>query len=228
MSSSGKSMYPLNFDVSYNNLANKFGAGCVIRDNLGELVIAASYNLTKIYPEYCNNVAIADAIALLNGLKLAKFNNIELNLIKGDNKEVIDSVLNRGRRPSKGPLSEIIQQIVEMIDPVTHTIVLIDREANQVGELIKQEMSCSSNEVVGEGEESSLTVKNAGMAGAAVAGLGMLAWGVLKLMFGKSLFNQQEHKNKAKSSWGYVVDVTRNSLIALEIMLRDNVRRQDI
>uniref|UniRef100_A0A803L7P2 Uncharacterized protein n=1 Tax=Chenopodium quinoa TaxID=63459 RepID=A0A803L7P2_CHEQI len=54
-------------------------------------------------------------------------------------------------------------------------------------------------------------VKNIGMAGAAVAGLGMLAWGVLKLMFGKSLFNQQEHKNKAKSSWGYVVDFAHAS-----------------
>ncbi|XP_021717871.1 uncharacterized protein LOC110685644 [Chenopodium quinoa] len=220
-------MYTLNFDGSYNNQANKSGAGCVIRDSQGELVVAAAYNLTETYPDNCN-VAIVEAVALRNGLKLAKDHNLNINIIKGDNTEVIDHVLERSRRTSKPPLSRIIQQIIGMIDG--QNILIIDREANrvadklaswgcnrlqegvrmfyatdadlppQVSELISQEKSSfSSIREEYDGEGGSSLAENIGMAGAAVAGVAMLAWGMYKLMSGESSADKDEDKDKAKA-----------------------------
>lgn len=228
--------YTLNFDGSHNNQANKSGAGCVIRDSQGNLVVAAAYNLTKTYHDYCN-VAIAEAVALRNGLKLAQDYNLNLNLIKGDTKEVIDHVLDLSRRPSRPPLSGIIQQIMGMIDPKSQKIVIIDREANQVADklafwgtnrldegghmiftsyddlppqvagLIRQEKSCSSREDESDGEASSMAGSSLLTAGAAVFAAATI-WGVSKLFGGSS--SDQEHKNKAKASWDNVLDATRN------------------
>lgn len=129
----GAKRYTLSFDGSHNNQDNKAGAGCIIRDSRGELVIAAAYNLTETYPHYCN-VAIAEAEALKNGLILAKQKNLHVYLIKGDSKEVIDHVLGNSRRPAKPLLSKIIQQIVGMFDRFSQEIVLVDREANKVAD----------------------------------------------------------------------------------------------
>ncbi|XP_021756397.1 uncharacterized protein LOC110721557 [Chenopodium quinoa] len=220
-------MYTLYFDGSHNNQDKKAGAGCVIMDSQGEFVVAAAYNLTQTYREYCD-VAIVEAAALCIGLKLAKDRNLNLNLIKGDSTEVIDRVLDRSRRPSRPPLSRIIQQIIGLIDG--QNIVIIRREANrvadklaywgcsrleeggrefyttyfdlppQVAELIRQEKSFSNiREEEDDGEGSSSLAENIGMAGSAVAGVAMLAWGMYKLVSGESSSDKDEHKNKAKA-----------------------------
>ncbi|XP_021718359.1 uncharacterized protein LOC110686084 [Chenopodium quinoa] len=200
-------MYTLNFDGSHNNQANKCGAGCVIRDSQGELVVAAAYNLTETYSEYCN-VAIVEAVALCNGLKLAKERNLNLNLIKGDNTEVIDLVLGRSRSPSRPQLSGIIQQIVGMIDCFSQKIVPINREANQVAdklaswgcnrlqeggrkiyttsadlppqvaELIRKEKSISSRNIERHDGEGSSLVEDVVKVGAAVSGVVKVARGL--------------------------------------------------
>lgn len=63
-------------------ISSKFqhrGAGCIIRNKQGELVLAVAYNLNKsdkFYRDQINNVAVAEAIAWRNGLILAKLNNV--------------------------------------------------------------------------------------------------------------------------------------------------------
>ncbi|KNA05827.1 hypothetical protein SOVF_186710 [Spinacia oleracea] len=233
--------YTLNFDGSHNNQANKSGAGCVIWDNQsGDFVIAASYNLTESYPDYCN-VAIAEAVALRNGLQLARDRNLNVTVIEGDSTEVIDHVLGRSRRPpSTPPLNGIIRQIVGMVNRVSQKVVIVDREANQVADKLaylgcnkvedggynvfmnftslplqvadlirKQKRNPFSSRTEKNDGEGSSVVEKIGMAGAAVAGVAMLAWGVSNIMFGESSSNhhqqqqqqqqqQQEAKNKAK------------------------------
>ncbi|CAO2828354.1 unnamed protein product [Amaranthus hypochondriacus] len=131
-----KDYYTLNFDGSDNNQLQKGGAGCIIRNKQGNLIIAASYNLDNYYPNQCN-VAIAEAIAFRNGLMLAKMKRIKLDLIKGDNKEVMDRVLGNERKAARVSfLNDIICEIKEaldeqFIDPQTQ-MMLIGREANEV------------------------------------------------------------------------------------------------
>uniref|UniRef100_A0A803KVL0 RNase H type-1 domain-containing protein n=1 Tax=Chenopodium quinoa TaxID=63459 RepID=A0A803KVL0_CHEQI len=87
------------------------GAGCIIRNEQGNLVIAAVYNLDHLFPnEY--NVAIAEAIAWRNGLKLAKTKNVKLDRINGDNEEIILRMLGlEPRAPGFSSLNEIIDEI---------------------------------------------------------------------------------------------------------------------
>ncbi|KAL9225860.1 hypothetical protein vseg_001739 [Gypsophila vaccaria] len=125
--------HTLNFDGSLDNRNNKASAGCIIRDNQGDLVVAASYNLTKAdFP--CNNVAIAEAMGLKNGLILARNNSLTLNCVKGDNKEVIDLVLGRTYNRRGPTLSVILSEIRGMLDLRVVVVEHIDREDNKVAD----------------------------------------------------------------------------------------------
>lgn len=132
-----KDYYILNFDGSDRNQLHKGGAGCIIRNKQGNLIIAASYNLNEFYPDNLH-VAIAEAFAFRKGLELAKEKRIKLNLIKGDNREVMDRVLG-DVKPAQVPfLNKIISEIKEalaeqFIDPWTQ-MEHINREANKVAD----------------------------------------------------------------------------------------------
>lgn len=132
-----KKTYTLNFDGTHNNQESKAGAGCIIRDSQGELVIAAAYNLEESYSDYCN-VAIAEAEALKEGLILARQNNLSISRIKGDSKEVIDHVLGKSLiRAATSPfLIKIIQEIKRYIqlEKIEIEIEIVDREANKVAD----------------------------------------------------------------------------------------------
>ncbi|XP_057543121.1 uncharacterized protein LOC130821391 [Amaranthus tricolor] len=133
-----KDYYTLNFDGSDINQLNKGGAGCIIRNKQGQLIIAASYNL-NIHDHNELNVAIAEAIAFKNGLELAKKKSIKLDLIKGDSEEVMDRVLNDKRKPPKFSfLNHIICEIKkalaeQFIDPRAQ-MELIERKDNKVAD----------------------------------------------------------------------------------------------
>ncbi|KAL2905303.1 DNA topoisomerase 3-alpha [Bienertia sinuspersici] len=139
---SSHNKYTLNFDGSHINQGNKVGAGCIITDKRGELVVAAAYNLTEKFSDYCD-VAIAEAAALRNGLKLANNFKIKLNHIKGDSQQVINLVesgCSSGKgaakkylKGAKQPLGGIIQEIVGMLDSSVK-IELITRDINQVAD----------------------------------------------------------------------------------------------
>ncbi|GMH01808.1 hypothetical protein Nepgr_003647 [Nepenthes gracilis] len=79
--------YKLNFDGCDRHQLNQAGAGCIIRDSNGSLVVAAAYNLSR------QNISVAEAEALRKGLQLAKQRKIKNLSIEGDSTEVIDRVL---------------------------------------------------------------------------------------------------------------------------------------
>lgn len=134
--------YTLNFDGCDVPQLNNGGAGCIIRDNQGDLVIASAYNLSDYYPN-CN-VAIVEALALRNGLRLAKRYNIRLDRIEGDSQEIVGLVqgLGRERRRKRSLESVVLDKIMEDIRDSLHeqsidpklSVLQIPREANRVAD----------------------------------------------------------------------------------------------
>ncbi|KMT04760.1 hypothetical protein BVRB_7g169390 [Beta vulgaris subsp. vulgaris] len=128
--------YTLNYSGSDINQLHEGGAGCIIRNKQGDLVIAAAYNLDSLYLDQFH-VAIAEAIAWKRGLELAKTKKVKLDLIKGDNEEVINRVRGREKKPPQVPLlSDYIIEIREglneqSIDP-KNQVNWIKSEDNEI------------------------------------------------------------------------------------------------
>ncbi|XP_074298088.1 uncharacterized protein LOC141628899 [Silene latifolia] len=126
-----RDLYTLNFDGSHNNQKQRAGAGCIIRDDNGELVVAAAYNLVGPDLSRCN-VAIAEAVGLRNGLRLARERNLNLSVIKGDSQEVIELVRGAQGRTQPPPLTSIIQEIKGNLGHAS--LLQINRASNRVAD----------------------------------------------------------------------------------------------
>lgn len=145
--------YTLHYSGSDINQHQKGGAGCIIRSKQGELVIAAANNVDNLYPGQFH-VAIGEAIAWRKGLELAKNKKVKLDLIKGDNQEVIKRVCGQQEKAPGVPfLNKIIGEIREAlqeqeIDPRTQ-VERIGKQDNKVA----NELAYFGSDKLGSGKE---------------------------------------------------------------------------
>ncbi|GAB2274555.1 hypothetical protein Dimus_039093 [Dionaea muscipula] len=128
--------YKLNFDGSARHQLYLAGAGCIIRDDTGSPVVAASYRLNRF------NVSMAEAEALLKGLELAKrLNNIRYLYIEGDSKEVIDrarGVIDRARGLNSSEITILISEVRSKMRLYfeEYEIEHVSNEANKVADAL--------------------------------------------------------------------------------------------
>ncbi|GMH01807.1 hypothetical protein Nepgr_003646 [Nepenthes gracilis] len=120
--------YKLNFDGCDRHQLDLAGAGCIIRDSNGSLVVAAAYKLSR------ENISVAEAEALRKGLQLAKqYWKIKNLSIEGDSMEVIDRVLGHmDTKRSESGIYPIIADIKKEMQRPCFRIKHIRSEHNTV------------------------------------------------------------------------------------------------
>ena len=133
------SFFKLNFDGSVRGASA--AAGIIIRDNGGNLITAAAFNLGS------SSVFSAEASALQQGLRLALQHNIQHLHIESDNLMVINSV--KGLWSPPWQIAHLIQDIQQLLQSFSSsTIRHVYREANKatdwvanVGHLVESQFT---------------------------------------------------------------------------------------
>ncbi|KAJ4706853.1 Ribonuclease H-like domain containing protein [Melia azedarach] len=77
----------LNVDATINNQKGQAGLGCIIRNSSGDVMAAASTKRACL-----GSVEVAEALAILEGIHLAKESGLHLTLIESDSANVVSYI----------------------------------------------------------------------------------------------------------------------------------------